>query len=84
MVFQKCDHRIRPSDRHGVIVPREEKLIRELLSLSPSTAYRLMRAADTCEHSGGFHEGRYIHTLTITDIRTGWTLLSANLGLRAE
>ncbi|MEO0257311.1 MAG: hypothetical protein ABIM74_08485 [candidate division WOR-3 bacterium] len=107
------------------IVPREEKLIRELLSLSPSTAYRLMRAAervmgpirrtklyprahksliaripyaiaterdgepghlqaDTCEHSGGFHEGRYIHTLTITDIRTGWTLLSANLGLRAE
>ncbi|MEO0193009.1 MAG: hypothetical protein ABIM46_09540, partial [candidate division WOR-3 bacterium] len=46
-VFQKCDHRIRPSYRHGVIVPREEKLIRELLSLSPSTAYRLMRAADT-------------------------------------
>ncbi len=40
--------------------------------------------ADTCEHSGGFHQGRYIHTLTITDIRTGWTLLSAGLGLSAE
>lgn len=40
--------------------------------------------ADTCEHSGGFHEGLYIHTLTITDIRKGWVMLSAALGLSAE
>ncbi len=40
--------------------------------------------ADTCEHSGGFHQGLYIHTLTITDIRKGWILLSAALGLSAE
>lgn len=107
------------------IIPRDQALIKQLLSLSPSTAYRLLRSAestmgpisrtkpypkthkslraripfaiaterdgepghlqaDTCEHSGGFHEGRYIHSLTITDIRTGWTLLSANLGLRAD
>ena len=107
------------------IIPYEPKLIDLIKNLSLSTAYRLLRSAestigpisrikpypkahkalrtripyaiaterdnepghlqaDTCEHSGGFHEGRYIHTLTITDIRTGWTLLSAGLGLSAE
>jgi len=39
---------------------------------------------DSCEHSGGFHEGLYIHTLTITDIRTGAVMISAQLGLSAE
>jgi len=39
---------------------------------------------DSCEHSGGLHEGLYIHTLTITDIRTGLVMLAAQLGLSAE
>ncbi len=39
---------------------------------------------DSCEHSGGFHEGICIHTLTITDIRSGLVMLSAQLGLSAE
>jgi len=107
------------------IVPQDPVLINQIMTLSPSTAYRLIKSAesrmgpltrtkpypkahkalrdripyaiaterdddpghiqaDSCEHSGGFHEGVCIHTLTITDIRKGWTLLSADLGLSAE
>lgn len=107
------------------VVPRDPILIKLLMGLSPSTAYRLIKEAesvmgallrtkpypkahkalrarvpyaiatdrddnpghlqaDSCEHSGGFHEGHYIHSLIITDIRKGWTLLSADLGLSAE
>ena len=105
------------------LVPDEPGLKDQLVTLSPSTAYRLlkekdrimgldsrprpyhhnpMRAripyainvprdeepghlqADSCVHSGGLHNGTFIHSLTITDLRTGWVMLGADIGLSAD
>jgi len=105
------------------LVPDEPGLKDQLVTLSSSTAYRLlkdkdrimgldprprpyhhnpMRAripyainiqrdeepghlqADSCEHGGGLHGGTFIHSLTITDLRTGWVMLGADIGLSAD
>jgi hypothetical protein len=33
--------------------------------------------ADLVEHCGGEHEGSFVHTLTLTDIHSGWTECAA-------
>jgi len=38
---------------------------------------------DTVAHGGGSNSGLFLHTLTMTDIHTGWTELHALLGMSA-
>jgi hypothetical protein len=38
---------------------------------------------DTVAHGGGCNNGNYMHTLTMTDIYSGWTEVNALLGLTA-
>jgi hypothetical protein len=33
--------------------------------------------ADLAEHCGGTHEGNFVHSLTLTDIHSGWTECAA-------
>jgi len=40
--------------------------------------------ADLVEHCGGEHEGSFAHTLTLTDIHSGWTECAAAGGPRTD